>query len=94
MSPENKAWIRAAWNHWRAQRHNDQLMPTYVWDCVKVTIALLLNRERPELLDDCPDGIAWRNFGTYWTDYGTGKSWDYLVVGPRFTYAIGSDGSL
>lgn len=96
--------IGLIWSHWLEQRHNHKRTPTDFWCCVRGSLAVLLGREKPELLDynwyaDRPYDpesctIAWFGYGTYETDYGTGQSWEYLVVGPWLTYAIGSDGSL
>jgi hypothetical protein len=102
-------WIKAIWAHYRATLPNTEaakrLIPTSRRDCIKATFAVLLGREQPEILDfdyynDHPwfdpenYTLAWANFGTYETDYGTGESWEYLVVGPKLTYAIGQDWSL
>jgi hypothetical protein len=101
---ENIGWIHALWSHWWQARQPNNLQPTSFWDCVRCTVALFLNRQDDRLNDmtyddegNCTyvdEAIAWGNPGHYDTDYGTGQSWDELVVGPWCTFAVRGNGSL
>jgi hypothetical protein len=92
-------WIGHLWAHHYGQLTNEQVQPVSSWACIRATIAIILRREDHSLVDFRSERfwngeeIAWAGFGEYWTDYGVGKSWDYLKV-DGFSYAIGSDGSL
>lgn len=93
---ERKKWIRRIWKHHRQATYDQHdLMPTYFWDCLRATVALLLNRFDESILeyDQSSEEVAWKDNGTYETDYGTGESWLALSV-QGFRVAIREDGSL
>lgn len=103
---EKRYYIKQIWEHHHKSLSNpERFISTSRSDCIRGTLAILLGRWKEQLLDFDwyythewfdPENhtIAWFDFGKYETDYGTGTSWSYLVVGPRLTFTIGNDGSL
>lgn len=104
----NWDWINLIWSHRRKMKsspHAATLMQTNFWDCVKATIALLLNRwyypgQKPTgvyiedpYLNEYPE-IAWQDVGNYSTDYGVGYAWISLHIMPGLKVLITENGSL
>jgi hypothetical protein len=100
-----EAWPQERVSEWWAEPpfvRFKRYLPTLFWDCVRCTVAITLRRYDDRLVDptvdndlyvDPDDALAWGNFGTYETDYGTGKSWDELLC-RGFSYCIHDNGSL
>ena len=69
----------------------------YVWRCVRVTAALLLNNEvEPTTYEEFDTDLvmAYGSRGTYETDHGVGCSWDYIQLSGWLSFIYGSDGDL
>lgn len=97
----NSQWIKEIWRHRKdVKREPTKYTHTYFWDCIRATVALMLDRwheaQRGELICDEHNGwraVAWKNDGTYWTDYGTGHAFTTLVVRGWTVYDY-TDGTL
>lgn len=92
---ENREWIRRIWSHhWEALR-SDTLWRTDFLDCLRATVAILLNRWDEAILeyDQSSEPVAWKDNGTYETDFGTGHSFLSLNV-KGLRVAILEDGDL
>lgn len=101
---DNRKWIAGVWDHYNSA-HKEIHSPWYgesrwkhFWQCVGITLALLLNRERTDKPDYSkrPDqkALAWRMLGRTSSDYGTGWAFAELTLHGGLRFYIEEDSTL
>lgn len=87
---ENLIWLRRVWWH-----HRREDADTGFWQCVRASIALLLDRHDECIYEDYreSEAVAYKNLGIYETDYGTGYAFEALHC-RGFSFAVIQDGTL
>lgn len=89
MIREDRKWIKRVWAHYWAASMNPKMVDTSWWECLRVTVAILLGRRLEARGFDWIE-VAWGDFYRY-GECGIGRGWDTLAV-RGWSYTIYDDG--